>query len=98
MFNFIEKNLLTISEDQNDFYSFALRKFSLIHFIEMVRFNENVIRKDFRYVDGMGHFLKEALVYLRHNEIQEAEILEKTKGFKNSQVKAFRKAINVENE
>lgn len=63
MFGFFEENLNVITEDQSDFYNFALRKFSIIQFIDMVRFNTSSIRQDKRFIKGLTNFLRNSVIY-----------------------------------
>lgn len=80
MFGFLDENLCTVDDDQTDFYNFALRKFSIIQFIDMVRFNQSNIRSDKRYVKGLTSFLKNAVVYERHKILEDEAMAKKLEG------------------
>jgi hypothetical protein len=82
MFEFVKANINTMNEDQLDFFSFSLRKYSLSRFIDMVRFSTTTILKDKRYVEGLGYYLKSAIRYLRNKVLDDQDIEENTKDMK----------------
>jgi len=98
MFNFIQKNLEAIAEDQNDFYSFALRKYNIINFIDMANFNSVTFMQDKRYIEGYCNFLRCGLIYQRNSVIEEAILEEKTKEMPKVDAKKFKKEFQRQKE
>ena len=92
MFQFMHENLEEIFHDQNDFFNFPLRKFNMIEFMDMVRFNVDKMYDSKRFIRGYALYLRFALVYLRNKELEEAQLAEKTKGMKSSDRKKVVKA------
>jgi len=88
--NFVYGHFNEIDEEQIEFYTFALRKYSLINFIEMVKLNISKVGENENFIKGNAHFLKYAMAYLRSRGIEDKkkEIAPK---IKSAEVKKLKK-------
>jgi len=71
--HFIFNHYNEIDEEQIDFFSFALRKYSLIGFVQMVKLNCKEIGENRNYIMGHAHYLKYAMAWLRSEKLEESK-------------------------
>lgn len=70
-FNFVLEHVKTIAYDQLDFCNFALRKYNIAEFVEMVRFNCERIQNNENISKGLCEYLKYGLRYQKLKPVLE---------------------------
>lgn len=73
-FQFVYQHVCEIAEDQLEFFQYMLRKTSLVSLVEVVKFNTETFKSDFRFVRGLGYLLKYGIRHLRNVPIEESKI------------------------
>jgi hypothetical protein len=73
-FHFVYTHICEIAEDQLDFFQYMLRKTSLNSLVDVVRFNTETFKSDFRFIRGLGYLLKYGIRYRRNKPVEEAKL------------------------
>jgi len=90
LLDFIYGHFKAIDEEQLEFFSYALRKYSMINFMKMVRLNIIDVGKNPYFIMGNANYLKYAMAYQRKLAV-EAKINEVPKKVKNHELKKQKK-------
>lgn len=75
LFHFIFTHYNDIDEEQIDFFSFALRKYSLMGFVQMVKLNMKEIGENRNFIVGHAHYLKYAMAWFRSEKLEAVRAL-----------------------
>jgi tetratricopeptide (TPR) repeat protein len=92
-FAFVFQHISEISEDQLEFFQYMLRKVSLVSLSEVVKFNAETVRNDFRFILGFSYLIKYGLRYLRNKEIEDKKIEEFVKANPTEDAKKIKKTL-----
>lgn len=73
-FKFVYQHVNEIMEDQLEFFQYMLRKTSLVSLVEVVKFNTETFKSDFRFVRGLGYLLKYGVRHQRNLPVEDGKI------------------------
>lgn len=73
-FKFVLQHVNEIMEDQLEFFQYMLRKTSLVSLVEVVKFNTETFKSDFRFVRGLGYLIKYGVRYNRNLPVEDGKI------------------------
>ena len=63
MLHYVFTHFNEIDEEQLDFFSFCLRRYSLKGFVDMVRFNMEDVGRNTIFIKGHSHYLKYSMTW-----------------------------------
>ena len=92
-FHFVFQHISEIAEDQLDFFQYMLRKTSLVPLAEVVKFNTQTVKSDYRFVKGLGYLIRYGVRYRRNIPVEEQKMVEFLKSNPDVDEKKYKKAI-----
>lgn len=91
LLNYVAVHFNEIDEEQLDFFSFSLRKYSMKSFVEMVMLNMEDIQANVFYIKGHSHLVKYYMSWQRTEQLDQVRAENTQKGLKKAQLKKLEK-------